>query len=88
MTTKKCWVCKLVSLLAGLGALNWGLVGVFNVNLVGAIFGEMSTAARVVYGLVGLAGVLLLVSLVKCCPCCKEGSSCSTGGAKGPSGVS
>jgi uncharacterized membrane protein YuzA (DUF378 family) len=44
-----------------IGALNWGLVGFFNFNLVAAIFGgtvgESSTATRVIYALVGLAGL-------------------------------
>jgi uncharacterized membrane protein YuzA (DUF378 family) len=45
-----------------IGALNWGLIGFFNWNLVDAIFGggaaEMtSTVSRVIYALVGLAGL-------------------------------
>ena len=44
------------SLLA-IGGLNWGLVGIFNFDLVAAIFGEMSVLSRVVYSLVGLAAV-------------------------------
>jgi len=42
------------------GALNWGLVGLFNFNLVSAIFGEMTALTRVVYVLVGIAGVYTL----------------------------
>jgi uncharacterized membrane protein YuzA (DUF378 family) len=45
-----------------IGAINWGLVGFFNWNLVGAIFGgDMVTAARVVYAIVGLAGLAKLI---------------------------
>lgn len=40
-----------------IGGLNWGLVGFFRFDLVAAIFGEMSTLARIVYALVGLAAV-------------------------------
>lgn len=40
------------------GALNWGLVGLFKFDLVAAIFGKMSIAARVVYVLVGLAALM------------------------------
>ena len=44
-----------------IGALNWGLIGFFNFNLVAAIFGgsvgESSTATRVIYAIVGLAGL-------------------------------
>ena len=72
----KCAVCKLVALLAGVGALNWGLVTFANFNLVDRLLGSMPAAAKAVYGLVGAAGALLLVSLVKCCPC--AGSSCDS----------
>ena len=73
---KACGVCKVVGLLVGLGALNWGLAGVFGVDLVARLLGDMTTPARVVYGLIGVAGVLKLVSLVKCCPC--SAGSCQT----------
>lgn len=48
--------------LAIVGAINWGLIGFFNFNLVDAIFGggakEITTPwARVVYALVGVAGL-------------------------------
>jgi uncharacterized membrane protein YuzA (DUF378 family) len=42
------------------GAINWGLVGAFNFNLVAALLGDMTTAARIVYGLVGLAGLYFI----------------------------
>jgi uncharacterized membrane protein YuzA (DUF378 family) len=42
------------------GAVNWGLVGLFQFDLVAALFGGQAAAlSRVVYGLVGLAGVVL-----------------------------
>ena len=43
------------------GALNWGLVGIFGFDLVASIFGEMSILSRIVYGLVGISAVLLLL---------------------------
>ena len=45
-------------LLVVIGALNWGLVGLFGFDLVAFLFGEMSYLTRVVYSLVGLAGLL------------------------------
>lgn len=39
------------------GALNWGLIGLFGFNLVDAIFGEMSLLSRIVYILVGISGL-------------------------------
>jgi len=43
-----------------IGALNWGLVGLFNFDLVAAIFG-LSIFARVIYILVGVAAVLVAI---------------------------
>lgn len=39
------------------GGLNWGLVGLFNFNLVDTVFGAASTLAKIVYVLVGLSAV-------------------------------
>ena len=42
------------------GAINWGLVGLFEFDLVAALFGgQDSAASRVVYTLVGLSGLVL-----------------------------
>ena len=72
-----CGVCKLVGILAGIGALNWGLVGLFQVDLVAKALGMMTTPARIVYVVIGLAGLMKLVScFAKVCPCQK--GSCST----------
>ncbi len=71
---KCCAVCKIVGLLVAIGALNWGLVGIFQVDLVAKLLGTMTGPARIVYGLIGVAGVLKLLSLVKCCPCQRDGS--------------
>ena len=63
-------------ILVVVGALNWGLVGFFGFDIVGAIFGGMMSAgARVVFALVGLAGVY---SVLKCFGCCKSNDSCKT----------
>lgn len=47
------------------GALNWGLVGIFEFDLVATIFGDMSGLSRVVYALVGLAAVYLAAISMK-----------------------
>lgn len=47
-----------------IGGLNWGLIGLFDFNLVGALFGEDSGLSRVIYTLVGLAAVWAAASLV------------------------
>ena len=41
-----------------IGALNWGLIGLFQFDLVASIFGGMSgIISRIIYTLVGLAGI-------------------------------
>lgn len=46
--------------LAIIGAVNWGLVGFFNFNLVSFIFGSMTWISRIVYALVGICGLYLI----------------------------
>jgi hypothetical protein len=43
------------------GGLNWGLVGLFNFNLVDRIFGDMSVLSRITYVLVGLSALYQVV---------------------------
>lgn len=45
-----------------IGALVWGMVGIFNFNLVSLIFGSGNDAliSRIIYSLVGISGVWLI----------------------------
>lgn len=59
---------KTMTVIAAIGAVNWGLIGFFNFNLVDAILGggaqeTTSSASRVLYALVGLAGIASLFLL-------------------------
>lgn len=73
MNKSGCIVCKIVGAFVIIGALNWGLVGALQLNLVDQIFGAGSGLSRVIYVLVGLAGVVKLISCFKECPCsCKK----------------
>ncbi|MBA3538940.1 MAG: DUF378 domain-containing protein [Deltaproteobacteria bacterium] len=63
-------ITKLLMILAIIGAVNWGLIGFFNFNLVDAILGggtaeQTSTGSRVVYALVGLSGLIAAFLLPK-----------------------
>ena len=40
------------------GAVNWGLIGLMDVNLVSLIFGSATIMTRIVYTLVGICGVI------------------------------
>ena len=46
--------------IALIGAVNWGLVGFFNFNLVSWIFGTASWVTRIIYSVVGLCGLYLI----------------------------
>ncbi len=41
-----------------IGAINWGLIGIFDFDLVAAIFGDMTLLSRIVYTIVGIAGLI------------------------------
>lgn len=57
---------RIALVLTIIGALNWGLIGFFQFDLVAAIFGGQDAAlARIVYGLVGLSGLINLGLLFK-----------------------
>ncbi|MFA6552881.1 MAG: DUF378 domain-containing protein [Patescibacteria group bacterium] len=54
------WVALILVLV---GALNWGLVGLFKFDLVETIFGDMSALSRIVYSLVGVSAVYMAVTI-------------------------
>ncbi|MCH9625570.1 MAG: hypothetical protein S4CHLAM123_07460 [Chlamydiales bacterium] len=61
------WIALLLVII---GALNWGMVGFFQVNVINAIFGGSSAAiSRIIYALVGLAGIwcIYLFRLIASC---------------------
>ena len=43
-----------------IGAINWGLIGLFRLDLVSLLFGNMTWLSRVVYTLVGISGMYIL----------------------------
>ena len=49
-----------------IGALNWGLVGIFGFDLVAAIFGEMSAFSRIIYSLVGISAIITALTMHHC----------------------
>ena len=46
--------------IAIIGAINWGLIGLFSFDLVAFIFGNMSWFSRIIYALVGIAGLYII----------------------------
>ena len=49
---------KIALIFTIIGAINWGLVGFFNFNLVEALFGAGTTFSRVIYSIVGIFGLI------------------------------
>ncbi|MCM1158951.1 MAG: DUF378 domain-containing protein [Bacteroidales bacterium] len=40
-----------------IGAINWGLIGFFDFDLVSTLFGQMSILTRIIYAVVGIGGL-------------------------------
>lgn len=49
-----------------IGALNWGLIGIFNFDLVAAIFGDMTVMSRIIYSLVGVSAIITALTMHNC----------------------
>lgn len=45
-----------------IGALNWGLIGLFDFNLVSFLFGDMTLLSRVIYSLVGISAIVAAIT--------------------------
>ena len=62
ITIKENTVTNILYAIAGIltivGAINWGLVGVFDYNLVSALFGTMPGVMKGVYAAIGISGVV------------------------------
>ena len=53
---------QIATVLVIVGALNWGLVGLFDFNVVSAIFGAATWLTNLIYILVGLSGIVMLMN--------------------------
>lgn len=49
-----------------IGALNWGLIGLFKTNIVAHMFGEMSALTRIIYCLIGLSAIVSAITAYMC----------------------
>lgn len=58
------WLKRIAFILVIIGAINWGLIGLFQFDLVAAIFGgQQAMLSRIIYTLVGLSGLYLFIAL-------------------------
>mgnify|MGYP003294389274 FL=1 len=56
---------KIALLLTIVGAINWGAIGLFSLDLVAMIFGNMSLLSRIIYSLVGAGGLWCITLLFR-----------------------
>ena len=56
---------KIALILVIIGAINWGMVGIFNVNLVSLLFGVDAFLTNFIYALVGISGLVSTGILMK-----------------------
>ena len=70
MSHSMCGVHKFAWVLVIVGAINWGLVGLFDFNLVNTLLGQWEIVERVVYVLGGLSAVAALA--MGSCKACKH----------------
>lgn len=56
---------RIALIIAIIGGLNWGSIGIFNVDLVAFAFGSQTALSRVVYTIVGLAALWCISLLFK-----------------------
>lgn len=59
-------------ILLWVGGLNWGLVGLFQFDLVQAVLGGMPSLANLVYVLVGVSAVYTAFTHMSYCKYCSE----------------
>jgi hypothetical protein len=55
----------IAAILLVVGGLNWGLIGLFQWDVLGSIFGDMSSLTRIVYVLIGLSAAYKLLKALK-----------------------
>ena len=54
------WLDYLALTLVIIGAINWGLIGFFQFDLVAFLFGNLSLLSRIIYAVVGIAGLYMI----------------------------
>ena len=54
---------KIALIFTIIGAINWGLIGLFDFNLVTSLFKDSSMIARIIYSIVGVCGIINILLL-------------------------
>lgn len=49
-----------------IGAINWGLIGIFGFNLVASLLGDMTILSRILYSIIGLSAIFTTFTMHQC----------------------
>lgn len=79
---RKCPLHCLAASLVLVGGINWGLVGLFKLDVVASIFGPNTVLARIIYILIGAAAVFGIFCLMCHCRQCNSCCNCPKGQCK------
>jgi len=66
------WLHMVAFVLLVVGGLNWGLVGIFDFNLVASLFVAGSMTEMIVYGLVGISAIYIAATHMNDCKVCSK----------------
>lgn len=55
---------KSLLVLTIIGAINWGLIGIFGIDLVATIFGEYTMLSRIIYTVIAICGLINIGILI------------------------
>ncbi len=58
-------LCMVAMILVLIGGINWGLVGLLNLDLVALIFGKLPLVQKIIYILIGISAVFLIFKQCK-----------------------
>jgi len=72
MLGQTCILCRVFGVIAIVGLLNLGIVGLLQVNYLERFLAEAPMITRILYVLMGLAGLASLIKMFTICPGCKK----------------
>lgn len=64
MDQKMNWFDWLTFILVIVGALNWGLVGLLNLDLVSYVFGAMTLTSKIIYTVIGASALYMTLGMI------------------------
>ena len=57
-------ISTIISVISSIGAINWGLVAIFDFNLVTYLFDNYAFLSQIIYSIIGLSGILSIILII------------------------